>query len=243
MLSIGHLLKIAAPNCYFKQYLYTLMMLLLSSSALAGQSLVEIRQGSYQFLLKSLIEKGNIPENLKISVTAPDRRLRLALCKEKIAYFKPQRAAFIGNTTVGIKCDTPRWQIYLPAKIIRLADVWVLTQTTRRGEAITANITHREKRALNQRTTPLTPAFNNFSGVKAARNVRAGAILSSKDICLVCKGDKIELQVNSDNLKVKMYGVAIDNGILGDQITARNSASKKMVTGLVTAAGVLEISL
>ncbi|HFB64757.1 MAG TPA: flagellar basal body P-ring formation protein FlgA [Aeromonadales bacterium] len=247
MISIGHLSKFAVPNYLTKVNLVTLLLMFfclsIPNSAKAVQSLTEISKKSTQFLRNRLINKGINSENLIIKVTSPDKRLRLAKCNEPIDYFKPVQSSLIGNTTVGVRCNSPKWQIFLPAKITQLADVWVITQSVRRGDLISEDMIRLEKRPMRANEMPVPKAFNKFQGVRATRNVRAGYTLNLRDICLICKGDKIELQVNNQGLKVKMYGTSMSNGILGDQVSARNSASKKTVTGKVKAAGVLEMSL
>lgn len=247
MISIGHLSQFAEANYPSKALLYGLLSLFfclsVTHSAKAAQSLTEISRNSTQFLRNSLINKGIKSDNISIKVTPPDNRLRLANCNVPLEYFKPVQSSLIGNTTVGVRCTTPKWQIFLPAKITQLANVWVMTQTVRRGELISTDMIALNKRPLQANKSPIPGVFSKFEGVRATRNVRAGSTLNLRDICLICKGDRIELQVNNKALKVKMYGTSMSNGILGDQVSARNSATKKTVTGKVTAAGVLEMSL
>ncbi len=212
-------------------------------SAKADQSLTQISKNSIRFLQNSLTKQGIKPENLIIKVAAPDKRLRLAPCQQRLDYFQPVQAATTGNTTLGVRCRSPQWQIFLPVKITQLAEVWVITQSLRRGELILSDRIQLRKRPLRAHLSPLPRIFSHFDGIRATRNLRAGSILTLNDICLICKGDKIELQVNSRALKVKMYGTSMSNGLLGDQVTARNNTSKKTVTGQVKTAGILEVSL
>jgi len=243
LLSIGYVLKIAGRfkprNWLFKLFL----MLLISSSAKAAQSLLEIHQSSQQFLQNNLLKQGILAENLSISVGYPDKRLRLKKCLQPLIHFMPDYASNQGNTTVGVRCTSPSWQIYLPARIDQMVEMLVSNRNFRKGDVITRGDLKRVKKVKNKTFEPLILKLNQQTSFRAAKNINSGYAITHMDVCQVCKGDQIELRVKTAALTVKMFGIAMKNGLSGDYIPARNSKSKKVVTGKVISQGIIEMKL
>jgi flagella basal body P-ring formation protein FlgA len=243
MLSIGYVLNSAgriAPS--FRLFKFFLC-LLIPVSAYAVQSLDEIHGSSRDFLQNSFLQQGVSAENLRISVNYPDKRLRLESCNVPLTHFMPQYSTNSGNTTVGVRCSSPVWQIYLPAKIEQMVEVLVSNRNFRRGDVISKSELKLIRKPKSQSFQPLSINLSKNKTFRAARNINSGYPISHLDVCQVCKGDQVELQINSEALKVRMFGIAMKDGVSGDFIQARNSKSKKIVTGKVVTQGVLEMKL
>ena len=243
MLSIGYVLNFAGRIKPIPKHFSLFFCLLISSSAYAAQSLVEIHASSQKYLTNSFLEQGVLAENLRITVRFPDKRLRLKTCQVPLTHFMPQYAKSIGNTTVGVSCSNPAWQIYLPAKINQMVEVLVSNRNFRRGEIIGMKDLKLVKKPKSRIFQPLSIDLSVNETFRAARNINSGYSISRLDVCQICKGDQIELRVNITDLTVRMFGIAMKDGISGDYIPARNSKSKKIVTGQVVSQGILEMKL
>ncbi len=243
MLSIGYVLKIAAAFRANFRSRYLISLLLVSSSAYASQSLEEIHTSSQQYLRDNLIHQGVLSEDIRIKVNFPDKRLRLQQCKQPLSHFIPEYASLNGNTTVAVLCSSPKWQIYLPARVEQLTNVWISTRTIRKGEIVSLAEMKQVKKAKSNRFQPLELNITSSSSFRAAKNINSGYAISNLDLCQICKGDQIELRVKSASFVVKMFGIALKNGVSGEFIPARNNKSKKVVTGRVISQGILEMTL
>ncbi len=243
MLSIGYVLKFAGRIRPSKRCFNLICLLLISSSAYAAQSLEEIQQSSLVYLQKNLIQQGVHAENIKITVSSPDKRLRLKDCQQPLSHFIPEYAANLGNTTIGVRCTSPAWQIYLPAKVEQMIQVFVTTRNFRRGDVISMSDLKMIKKAKNHSFQALSINLNSQETFRAAKNINSGYAISQHDVCQICKGDQIELRVKSPVLTVRMFGTAMKSGVSGDFIPARNTKSKKIVTGRIVSQGILEMKL
>lgn len=241
--SIGQLAQNIPINSGLTIYMFLIALLSNITSAYATQSLEKIQQQGIQFVYKHLISKGYTAEGFKIELYPPDSRLKLANCRQTIQYYFPENAKLNGNSTLGVKCPSPIWNIYLPLRIKKQAKVWVAQHTFKRGDSISRSALTLETRVLSGYKKPLDSSFKAFTGLKTTHAVRSGTIISQNDICLVCKGDKVALQFKSNGLTVKMDGISLQNGIAGENISIRNSSSKKIVTGKVQSAGIIEMNL
>jgi len=182
-------------------------------------------------------------ERVSIEVTKIDRRITVTQCEGNMS------AELVGNkrlqrsATVRIRCDSAdNWQLYVPIKIIRLVPVVVSNRPLSKGSLLTKNNTKIEymNSALLRSGYISDLAFVNRARLK--RQLSAEQMISTRDICLVCKGESVTITSSVGNLTVKTDGVALANGILDEKIKVRNSKSKRTVSGIVQAAGTIQIN-
>ncbi len=243
MLIIGHLKNFAQTKLLILMFFVVLLTPTLSHSANLRQSLTEISQLGVSFLENQMQLRGINEENIRIKVTPPDPRLKLGRCTQSLNAFTPMNASLLGHTTVGIKCTSPKWQIYLPAKVEQLTDVWIYTQNYSRGDIINSRSLIIEKRAIATHLQPFLQNAKKLNQLRAVRPLRRGQVVQERDLCLVCKGDQVALVVKASSLTVRMNGTSLDNGLKGDAVTVRNSKSKKLVTGVAYSPNEIRVNL
>jgi flagella basal body P-ring formation protein FlgA len=182
-------------------------------------------------------------ERVSIEVTKIDRRIAVTQCEGNMS------AELVGNkslqraATVRIHCNSAdNWQLYVPLKIIRLVPVVVSNRALSKGSLLTKNNTKIEymNRILLRSGYISDLAFVNRARLK--RQLSTEQMISTRDICLVCKGESVTITSSVGNLTVKTDGIALANGILGEKIKVRNSKSKRIVSGVVQAAGIIQIN-
>lgn len=118
---------------------------------------------------------------------------------------------------------------------VKEMNVFVLIKNKSKGERIydTDLVISAENKLLT------LGAFGNSQSVigrTLKRSLRKGTILKKKHlnpVWLVYKNQKVVIENNLGEISVKMEGIALKNGALGDRITARNTSSKKTVEGFV----------
>jgi len=78
------------------------------------------------------------------------------------------------------------------------------------------------------------------------RPIRKGQIISPRLLAerkLVHRGDTVQIVAASEGFNIRMTGVALEPGHLGERIEVRNVQSKRIIEGQVTKAGVVHVSL
>ena len=182
-------------------------------------------------------------ERVSIEVTKIDRRITVSQCEGNMSAELVGNKSLQRSATVRIRCDnTDNWQLHVPVKIIRLVPVVVSNRPLSKGSLLTKNNTKIEymNRVLLRSGYISNLAFVNRARLK--RQLSAEQMISTRDICLVCKGENVTLTSSVGNLTVKTDGMALANGILGEKIKVRNSKSKRIVSGVVQAAGIIQIN-
>ncbi|QFI36556.1 flagellar basal body P-ring formation protein FlgA [Moritella marina ATCC 15381] len=185
----------------------------------------------------------NENERVSIEVTKIDRRITVTQCEGNMAAELVGNKSLQRSATVRIRCDnTDNWQLHVPVKIIRLVPVVVSNRPLSKGSLLTKNNTKIDymNRVLLRSGYISDLAFVNRARLK--RQLSSGQMISTRDICLVCKGESVTITSSVGNLTVKTAGVALSNGVLGDKINVRNTKSKRIVSGIVQAAGIIQIN-
>ena len=177
--------------------------------------------------------QGNL-EDIEITMGNLDPRLRLVPCQSELIAFTPPGSRAIGNTTIGVRCDNPKpWSIYIPVKVAVYAPAVVVTNSIRRGEVISSTDISVKKVDISLvRDKPFTKA-EYVVGSKAKNTLNAGVIVSVNSVCVVCKGDSVSITASNTAISVKMAGLALSDGSIGDSIRVQNSASKRVIDAIV----------
>ncbi|WP_017220292.1 flagellar basal body P-ring formation chaperone FlgA [Moritella dasanensis] len=182
-------------------------------------------------------------ERVSIEVTKIDRRIAVTQCEGNMSAELVGNKSLQRSATVRIRCDNAKnWQLHIPIKIIRLVPVVVSNRPLSKGSLLTKNNT---KIVYMNRVLLRSGYISDLTFVNRARLKRQLSreqMVSTRDICLVCKGESVTITSSVGNLTVKTGGVALSNGILGEKINVRNSKSKRIVSGIVQAAGVIQIN-
>ena len=200
-----------------------------------------IEEFAESFIKSQLLSTQN--ERVSIEVTKIDRRITVTQCEGNMSAELVGNKSLQRSATVRIRCSNANnWQLHVQAKIIRLVPVVVSSRPLSKGSLLTKNNTRIE---YMNRTLLRSGYISDLSFVNMARLKRQLAnkqMISTRDICLVCKGENVTITSSVGNLTVKTSGVALANGILGDKINVQNSKSKRIVSGIVQAAGIIQIN-
>ncbi|MEW8014734.1 MAG: flagellar basal body P-ring formation chaperone FlgA [Candidatus Sedimenticola endophacoides] len=78
------------------------------------------------------------------------------------------------------------------------------------------------------------------------RSLRMGSVLLPTHIkapYAIKRGERVSIIAKSGELYVRMQGKALESGALNDRIQVRNESSDRKIEALVTARGVVEVTL
>ena len=170
-----------------------------------------------------------------------DSQLRMPQCGQ------PLQAAVTAATTVAVRCaDTPGWQIYVPVRVRREADVVVLTTPVRSDEPINAGQLAVQRRELGDDSGQVLADPSAATGRRLRRAMPAGTVLSETDLEQgepLRRGDPVTLVSRAGGIEVRMSGRALGPAQVGGVVTVENLGSRRIIRGRLVAAGVVEVTL
>ncbi len=179
--------------------------------------------------------------DLTVRVGRLDRRLRLVRCDNALDSSWSPGSATVGQATVVVRCAGTRpWKLYVPVRVALLQNVAVTTRPMARGERIRAEDLVLEKRTLGQQRGMAIRDPEKIHGYVLKNSVPAGKVLMARMLSapkLVRRGRTVVLTAISPGLNIRMKGVALEDGLIGDTIKVRNTASKRTLYATVIAPG------
>ena len=208
------------------------------------QSHQSIQQTAKDFLASNL--RHQKPE-YRIEVGKLDRRLKLPLCQTPLVANSVSGSQEIGSISVGVRCNGPKpWSVYIRAQIKLFKKVLVLTESVARGQIITTNMVSLKKKDVSTLRQGYITSINEAIDHEAKRHLTAGTIITPRHFSirkLIKRGQRVTIQAKTSGLNIKMTGHALMDGIAGQRIRVRNDNSQRIVEGVVTAQGIVQVSI
>ncbi|NOY73908.1 MAG: flagellar basal body P-ring formation protein FlgA [Gammaproteobacteria bacterium] len=221
-------------------------LLLLMPTVVSGkQSTETLRQTVLKFLQVQTEKRAE--QDIEISVGRIDRRLKLATCQESPMAFLAAGAKLQGKLTVGLRCTGPKpWTVYVPAHIKIFANVIAAAQPLLRGSEISATDVIFVRQELSQLRSGYFIKIESVIGKILTQNLSAGHAITPKRVkaaFLVRRGEKVTIEVSIGTLKVRGKGEALKDAARGELVSVRNSQSKRIVQGIVTKPGTVNVQM
>lgn len=226
--------------------IFLLLLTLAVGPAVADTQTSEVlRQSVINFLEQQTANPAG--QDIEISVGRIDRRLKLTPCKTVPTPFLTAEAKLQGKLTVGLRCAGPKpWTVYIPAQIKIFANVITATHPLHRGTIISAaDVSPMRKEISLMRSGYFTKA-NKVIGKVITQNLATGHAVTTQRIkapIVVHRGDKVAIIASVGTLKVKGKGEALRDAAQGERVSVRNSRSKRIIQGIVTNPGIVEIQM
>lgn len=203
------------------------------------------REYLYNFIKKHVENNVSLPAQgkLNVEVSEIDPRISLQSCVSPLAANIPENHNG-RNVNVKIVCsDENSWYLYIPVKIQTIVPVVVTRMRVSKGTLLSqSNIELIFKDSGQIRGAVMTdPSL--ATGVRTKRNLSQGSVITNKNTCFVCKDEPVNIIAKSDSFEIKSFGVALDDGSLGEIISVRNKQSGRIVQGQVSAINQVVINL
>ncbi len=142
--------------------------------------------------------------------------------------------------------QTGGWKIHLPLRVDLFDDVAVASQPLLKGQLIDASSFRFEKRNVVRLKNGYFAKRSALQRLEAKRNLVRGAVLTPKNLAprlLVRAGQQVTLVLSFRGLQVKSTGKALQSASLGELVRVRNSQSLKIVEGVVTGEGLVQVNI
>lgn len=87
--------------------------------------------------------------------------------------------------------------------------------------------------------------IDDIIGMEARRNLPCGIALRAKDLAnpiVIRPKDKVTIIYSGDNLEIKILGIAIDKGGIGDNVKIKNEKTGKILHGVILDSNIVQVN-
>lgn len=215
-----------------------------SLAAAQFQSHESIRAAARDYLeTHTPVSEGRV----KISVGYLDSRLRLQQCDNALEVFPAPGGRKMGHTTVGVRCANPKpWKLYLPVSIKVYQPVAVAQHALMRGALLAKDDVELVEKDVTRLGYGYILDPSQAIGMALRRSVTAGTVLTPNQLAaprIVERGQHVVIIATGGGIEVRMSGEALSDGALNDRIRVRNTKTRRIVEGVVSSPGVVEVPL
>lgn len=209
-----------------------------SSRAQALTPLAELQRAAEQFLIERVGDAAPGTRTLAMA-SALDPRLRLPACSSKLEGFLPQGARPGARTTVGVRCPSPAWTVYVPVNVETETTVLVLKRAAPRlGRLTAADVEPQARRVPGFSATYISDA-SQLAGRHLRQAAAPGTALTvdmlATDV-LVRRGQRVTLLSRAGGIEVTAPGEAVSDARPDGRVRVRNLGSGRIVEGVVESA-------
>lgn len=140
------------------------------------------------------------------------------------------------KTTVKVSCNSPvQWDVYIRLQVQLMAPLIVASHPLNKGERIDKGNTMVIYKEQSKIRSGFFSDKREVIGTRLKRNVAAKRAIRLKDICHVCKDDKVTITANKKGLVIHASGIALNDGNIGASIKVKNSRTQRVIVGTVDA--------
>jgi flagella basal body P-ring formation protein FlgA len=139
--------------------------------------------------------------------------------------------------------ETQRYN--LTAEVEEWIDVPVAARHVGRGSIVEPGDIGMARMNVNSLPRDSARDTRQIIGLEASREIGAGQIFRQNNLLIppvVEKGSRVILRYRSKLLEASASGIALEDGIIGQEIKIRNDSSNRIVQGSVVEAGLIEIT-
>lgn len=179
----------------------------------------------------------------QISPSSIDKRLKLSRCEQNLELSLPANMTIRRNTTVYLKCnEQPGWDLYLPVRVSIQKPYVTVNAPVAKGERLSADHLVVSYLDQSQLRGDFLSQIAPLIGARSKRELQPGQALRLHQLCLVCKGDSVDVIAQNAHFQLKTQGIAQQDASLGQKVKFTNLRSGKMAEGRVSAVGVITVS-
>jgi flagellar basal body P-ring formation protein FlgA len=182
----------------------------------------------------------------ELEVAPIDVRLRLPECEATPAGHLAPGSRSPAQLTIEVRCRAPVWRQYVAVRVRAEEPVVIATRPLSRLQVVGADDVTVVPRDLASLPGGYYRRAEDVLGHIAQRNIGAGEILdphSARAPPLVRRGQTVTLIVRSGGLSVHAAGVVLGDAGLDERVSVRNSATSRMLQGVVRSSETVEVLL
>jgi flagellar basal body P-ring formation protein FlgA len=231
--------------------LIPVLLVLLAMSALSNNaysdeshSLEDIGNTAHDYVLNLLKNTG---EDIQVVTGRLDPRLNLHQCSLPLEAFSQSYETQQLPSTVGIRCnDTKPWSLYVPVSVKSFKMVATLKHAVTRNTVINENDILLKKMNVNRLSSGYFDNTNQLVGKVLTQNLSQGVVLTQHHIkspMAIKRGQSVTLIAKNSVIEVRMQGVAMSKGAIGERIKVKNTKSRRIIEGVIIDKNLISVNL
>lgn len=177
---------------------------------------------------------------IEYDISKIDPRLTMAHCPEPLVV-KLKSLTQIGRVNAKVSCEeTSHWSVYVPIHIKLFRQVVVAAVPMDRGTLLTETMLQLREMDVSRLRGTYYTRLEDVAGMQTRRSISPDIPLTSQQIeqpIMIRRGEAVQVTANSGGLEVKIAGIALMDGRVGQQISVRNRQSKRVIEAKVVAPG------
>lgn len=209
--------------------------------AATSQSLQLIQDQVNSFVKSALNPEGDY----QISGAQIDPRLTLPACGENLEIFIQSGELKAGRNTVGIRCNgSNAWTIFSTILIKEFRRVLVSNQQLNRNDTVSSQQLTSEVRDIASLQQGYLSNPEEIINKQATRFIPSGSVLYGVNFtepAMIKRGERVSIQTGKPGLLITSTGIAMMDGIKGQQISVKNITSKRVIQATVKTPGVVAV--
>lgn len=235
---------------FFSKAIGLCVLIMFTASAHAESIQQQIIGSSHAFLEQATAEylaNNNISGRHSIKIGRLDPRLRLPVCAIPLQTSLESPAQPVGRVTIRVRCDSNApWTIFVPGQVNLYREVAVAVRSLSRNTIVQPTDVQLAEREVSSLRQGYLLDLDNVIGQQVTRPVRPNQVVANhslKAAATINKGDEVVISARGSSMFVRMPGVALEEGAMGQQIRVRNSRSQRVIRARVTAPGQVEVAM
>ncbi len=176
-----------------------------------------------------------------------DRRLQLGACDVPLQADLPYDSTRKTRVTAEVRCTgSEPWKLYVPVTLEVWQQVLVANGPLQRGQLLAADDMVLAERTVSQQARGFLLDPSQAVGYRLKRSLSEGDIITPGVIVappLIERGQQVTLEAKAGALRVRMAGVALEDGLAGEVIMVENRESGRKVEGVVRSGKTVEVLL
>lgn len=193
------------------------------------------------FIIDQLNPDGD--KDIEVTAMPIDERVHVPICESGISFSASQESLNQSNISVKAECQNSNWYMFMLVKAIETQPVVVMSSAVSPGTLLSddnVHVIYMDKKRLRSSTFA---DIEQVIGARIKRRVASGRPVESKNLCYVCKGDRVVITAGTETMQVKTSGIALEDGNMGETIQVKNRRSSKKVYAKVASTGRVEIAI
>lgn len=196
-------------------------------------------QRAAETLLTTRVNGAAPGAKLFVSAGALDARLRLPACTQPIEAFLPTGAQPAARTTVGVRCVSPTWAVFVPVTIESEVQALVLKRALPRLSPVGAADVEPQTRRVPgfpslYVSDPRSLAGHHLKLASAPGTALTVDLLAADSV--IRRGQRVMLLSRAGGIEVAAPGEAMSDAAADGRVRVQNLASRKVVEGVAETA-------
>lgn len=207
--------------------------------AATAEQIEAIQTAAQQHILNTV----ETPLGAELSVKSAniDSRIQATDCPEALHTSASSSNGSASTITVLVECLTDQWKLYVPVKLSLSVPLVTAATPIPRGQIITEHNTTISMVDLLRFRRQGFSLQDSLLGAKTKKNLNLGDVIEQNDICVVCRNESVIIYAQGQGMSISTQGIALNDGIIGEQIKVRNERSKRIIDARVI--GVDQVSV